>query len=183
MNTYLLLIRGINVGGKNIISMAALRTCLEEIGYQNISTYIASGNVIVQSDKQANEVKAEIENNLPKTFALDSELIKVLVLTKNQLQTIVSHKPIGFGDHPEMYHYDIVFLIDTSVQDALNVFSPKVGVDRIWPGTGVVYSERLSVERTKSRLNKIMSTPVYKSMTIRTWNTTIKLLALLEANV
>jgi uncharacterized protein (DUF1697 family) len=61
------------------------------------------------------------------------------------------------------------------------VFSPKEGVDRIWPGQGVVYSQRLSAQRTKSRLNKIVGTPAYKSMTIRNWNTTTKLLSLLEA--
>jgi uncharacterized protein (DUF1697 family) len=44
----------------------------------------------------------------------------------------------------------------------------------------VIYSQRLSSQRTKSRLNKIMATPVYKSMTIRSWNTTTKLLELLK---
>jgi uncharacterized protein (DUF1697 family) len=67
-----------------------------------------------------------------------------------------------------------------STEEALKVFSPKEGIDRIWPGNGVIYSERLSAERTKSRLNKIIGTAVYKSMTIRNWNTTTKLLKILE---
>lgn len=61
------------------------------------------------------------------------------------------------------------------------VFSPREGVDRVWPGSGVVYSQRVSALRTKSRLSVIVGTPAYRSMTIRNWNTTTKLLALIEA--
>src|SRR5689334_12663589 len=104
MNTYVVLLRGINVGGKNIVPMAGLKTCLEELGFANISTYIASGNVILESDKTAAEVKAQIEAALTKSFKLDSELIKVLVLSRNQLQAVIDKKPESFGDQPEKYH-------------------------------------------------------------------------------
>ncbi|HUC20941.1 MAG TPA: hypothetical protein VMR98_05640, partial [Candidatus Polarisedimenticolaceae bacterium] len=63
---------------------------------------------------------------------------------------------------------------------AMSVFSPREGVDKVWPGDGVIYSQRLSSQRTKSRLSKIVGTPAYKSMTIRSWNTTTKLLKILE---
>jgi uncharacterized protein (DUF1697 family) len=56
MNTYVVLMRGINVGGKNTVPMTGLKRRLEELGFSSISTYLASGNVIVQSDKRANEV-------------------------------------------------------------------------------------------------------------------------------
>ena len=52
MTTYLVLLRGINVGGKNKVPMARLRELLEELGYSDVSTYIASGNVILSSDSQ-----------------------------------------------------------------------------------------------------------------------------------
>ncbi|HEY8134895.1 MAG TPA: hypothetical protein VIF08_02560, partial [Candidatus Limnocylindrales bacterium] len=58
--------------------------------------------------------------------------------------------------------------------------SPRDGVDSVSPGPGVVYSQRLSAQRTKSRLNRIVGTPEYRSMTIRNWNTTAKLLELLR---
>jgi len=70
--------------------------------------------------------------------------------------------------------------MDITPETALKVFTPREGVDRIWPGEGVIYSQRLSAERTKSRLNKIMESPLYKSMTIRNWNTTTKLLKMFE---
>lgn len=178
MNSYVILIRGINVGGKNKVSMARLKECLEELGFLDVSTYIASGNVILKSNKSATRIKAQIEKALPKNFKLDSELIKVLVLTHSQLQAVVGGKPKGFGEEPAKYHCDAIFLIDITPTQAMAVFSPREGVDKIWKGKNVIYSQRLSAQRTKSRLNKIAGTPAYKSMTIRNWNTITKLLEL-----
>jgi uncharacterized protein (DUF1697 family) len=180
MNTYIILMRGINVGGKNKVPMAGLRKCLEELGFSDVLTHIVSGNVILKSNKHADKIKAQIEEALPENFKLDNDLIKVLVLTPKQLQAVIDNKPEGFGEQPEKYHSDAIFLIDITPEEALPVFSPREGVDRIWPGDGVIYSQRLSAQRTKSRLGKIVGTPAYKSMTIRSWNTTTKLLKLLE---
>ena len=180
MNTYVILMRGINVGGKNKLSMASLRECLEGLGFAEVATYIASGNVIVESDKPAVRVQAEIEEILPQRFKLDSELIKVRVLTRQQLQAVIANKPRGFGDHSDTYHSDAIFLMGIDAREAMIVFNPREGVDKVWPGQGVIYSQRLSAERTKSRLSKIVGTPAYKSMTIRSWNTTTKLLEIVK---
>jgi len=182
MKRYLVLLRGINVGGKNKVPMARLRELLEELGHSNVATYIASGNVILSSDRPLSEIKRQIEEALPKTFRLDSELIAVLVLTRAQLRAVVDHRPKGFGEHPETYHSDAVFLMGIDAQTAMRAFDPRPGVDRVWPGDGVIYSQRLSAERTRSRLNKVMSSPSYKSMTIRNWATTMALLKLLESS-
>jgi len=183
MNTYVVLLRGINVGGKNKVPMASLKKCLEELGFSNVSTYIASGNIILDSDKPADEIQAEIEKALPEYFKLDDELIKVLVLTRSQLQAIIDNKPEGFGEQPENYHSDAIFLMGIDSAQAMPVFNPREGVDKVWSGDGVIYSQRLSSQRTKSRLGKIVGTPVYKSMTIRNWNTTTKLLELLKQGI
>jgi uncharacterized protein (DUF1697 family) len=180
MNAYVILLRGINVGGKNIVPMAGLKSCLEELGFATVSTYIASGNVIVESDKPTAEIKIQIEAALTKSFKLDSELMKVLVLTRTQLQAVIDNKPKGFGDQPEKYHSDAIFLMGIDAAQALPVFHPREGVDKVWPGDGVIYSQRLSAERTKSRLSKIMASPLYKSMTIRSWSTTIKVVERLK---
>jgi len=180
MTTYLLLLRGINVGGKNKIPMSNLRKCLEELGFTNVTTFIASGNVILDSSKKPIEIKKLIEKALSVCFKIDSDVIKVLVLTCKQLQAIIEQKPKGFGDHPEKYHSDAIFLLDIDVKQAISLFNPREGVDKIWPGDGVIYSQRLSAMRTKSRLREVMGTPEYKSMTIRNWSTTTTLLRLLE---
>jgi uncharacterized protein (DUF1697 family) len=177
---YLVLLRGINVGGKNKVPMPDLKKCLEELGFVDVSTYIASGNVILGSDKRPDEIKNQIEAALTKSFKLDSELIKVLVLSCEQLQAVIDNKPMGFGDQPNKYLSDAIFLIDIDVSQAMIIFNPRENVDRVWPGDGVIYSQRLSALRTKSRLNQVMSSTLYKSMTVRNWNTTTKLLDILK---
>ncbi len=181
MNIYLVLLRGINVGGKNKVPMAELKECLEGMGFSHVVTYIASGNVILVSDKSADGIKAQIEAALPQSFKLDSELIKVLVLTRDQLQAVVDDKPKGFGDQPETYHSDAIFLMGIDTATATAVFNPREGVDTVWSGNGVIYSQRLSALRTKSRLSTIMISPLYKSMTIRSWGTTIQLLEIMKS--
>src|SRR3954465_2720693 len=166
MTRYLVLLRGINVGGRNKVPMAALRELLESHGHTKVSTYIASGNVILTSDQSAAEIKRELEEALPKTFKLDSELIAVLVLTHAELRAVVRKRPKGFGDHPDTYHSDAVFLMGIDAATAMEVFDPREDVDAVWQGKGVIYSQRLSAQRTKSRLGKIVGTPAYKQMTI-----------------
>jgi uncharacterized protein (DUF1697 family) len=180
MNTYVILIRGINVGGKNKVPMAGLKKRLAELGFSNVSTYLASGNVIVESDKPADEIKAHLEETLPESFKLDDEFVKVLVLTRDQFQAVFDNRPEGFGEQPEKYHSDAIFLMGIDSAQAMPVFNPREGVDRVWPGDGVIYSQRLSAQRTRSRLSKIIAAPEYKSMTIRSWGTTTKLLGILE---
>jgi uncharacterized protein (DUF1697 family) len=178
---YLVLLRGINVGGRNKVRMATLRELLESHGHTDVSTYIASGNVILSSDQTAAAIKRELEDALPKAFKLDSELIAVLVLTQAQLRAVVRDRPKGFGDHPETYHSDAIFLMGIDAPTAMKVFDPQPGVDAVWPGKGVIYSQRLSAERTRTRLGKIVGTPAYRSMTIRSWATTTALLDRMEA--
>ena len=56
----------------------------------------------------------------------------------------------------------------------------REGVDQAWPGDGVVYFARLSAKRVQSKMSRIVGTPEYKQMTIRSWSTTTKLLDLLD---
>ncbi len=178
---YLVLLRGINVGGKNKVTMSDLKHCLEDLGYRDVRTYIASGNVLLRSDQDQQTVATIIEKALSASFKLDSKLIKVLVLTHQELETVVNKKPPHFGDTPQQYHSDVIFLLGIEPKEALSIFHPHPEVDRIWPGDNVIYSQRLSAKRTKSRLSKIVSSPLYQCMTIRNWNTVTKLLTLLKS--
>ena len=175
MTSYLVLLRGINVGGKNKVSMAELRSELEDLGFEHVATYIASGNVLVDSTLGAAAVAETIEAALPKRFKLDAELIRVAVLSADELEAVVEQRPKGFGEEPDTYNSDAVFLMGVDADEAFKVFSPKEGVDRVWRGKGVIYSERLTARRTASRLNRIMSSAHYQSITIRSWQTTLAL--------
>ncbi len=160
--------------------MAALKNHLENKGYEHVTPYINSGNILVDTPKGAETVKTDVEKILADEFHMDPMVNKVLVLKQTYLKSVVENKPKGFGEEPEKYYSDAIFLIDIDVDEAMKVFNPREGVDKVWPGKGVIYSQRLGSQRTKSRLGKIVGTPAYKCMTIRSWNTIAKLLTLME---
>lgn len=181
MATYIALLRGINVGGKNKVAMPKLKQCFEKLGFQNVRTYINSGNVIFASNVPASTIAKQIETALPKQFKLDSDLIKAFVLSKKQFQDVFDNAPAGFGKEPGKYYYDVVFLNGITSQRAANEFDPNPEVDTVWVGHRAIYYRRLSAQLAKSRLAKITSKAVYKNMTIRSWNTVGKILALVSA--
>jgi uncharacterized protein (DUF1697 family) len=180
MSDVVLLFRGINVGGKNPVAMSALRDLLEELGCSDVVTYLASGNAIVNTTQKPAELAARLEKQLPSRFTLHDDVVKVLALTPAQLRAVVSDRPKGFGDTPGEYHCDAIFLMGLAMRDAMGVFDPREGIDAVWPGKNMIYSQRLSAQRTKSRLGKIIGTLPYKSMTIRSWQTTTKLVGILD---
>jgi uncharacterized protein (DUF1697 family) len=181
LTTYLIHFRGINVGGKNKVPMVELRALLTDLGFGNVRTYIRSGNAILQSEQKAETIARRIEEAMPSRFTLDTSVIRVLVLSRAELETAIDQRPKGFGDQPDTYHSDAIFLMGVDAAEAMPAFSPKEGVDVVWPGHGLIYSQRLSAQRTKSRLNRVMSSPLYKSMTIRSWQTTTALMDIVKA--
>jgi uncharacterized protein (DUF1697 family) len=161
--------------------MAELKALFAELGCENVRTYIASGNVMFESNRSSAELTKELQEALPKKFKLDSELIRTLVLSRDQLQKVIDQAPTGFGTEPGKYHSDAIFLIDIPSEEAIRIFNPREGVDKVWQGDLAIYSQRLSAQRTKSRLSKIVSSPLYKQMTIRSWVTTARLLEFMNA--
>lgn len=179
MPRYVALLRGINVGGKNLIGMKDLRAAMEQHGYGNVSTYIQSGNVLFETDAPAKTLETEIEAVLEQTFKLP---LVVVVRSHRQLKSVVDKAPKGFGADPDTYYSDAVFLkAPLTATQVMPLVELRDGVDQAWPGTGVVYFARLGEQRTKSKMSKIVAKPEYKRMTIRSWTTTVKLLDLLDA--
>lgn len=182
MNGYVALLRGINVGGKNLIKMTELKLCLEDLGLEDVHTYIQSGNVLFRAagSSQARLTK-EIEDALSKTFTYES---RVVIRSRKQMKDIIAHAPKGFGSDPATYRYDVIFLKEPlSAAKAMKNVVTKEGVDQAFAGKGVLYFSRLSSRATQSKLARIISLPMYQSMTIRNWNTTTKLLSMLDAVV
>jgi uncharacterized protein (DUF1697 family) len=175
---YLALLRGVNVGGKNLVKMADLRAAFEEMGFVDVATYIASGNVLFRAPRQRREeLAARIESELTRRFEIE---LKVVLLTHAQLRAVVEDAPGGVGAKSHLW--DVVFVREPlTVEKAFGVVEIREGVDRVWAGKGVLYFSRLAAKATSSRINKIASRPEYKHMTIRSWSTTTKLLALMES--
>lgn len=174
---YITLLRGINVGGNNIVKMADLKNSFEEMGFENVKTYIQSGNVLFDSDeKDLIKLEKEIEKVLSEKFNYVS---KVVIISHEQLERIINSAPKDFGVYIQDYRYDVLFLKSPlTSESALENILAREGVDYINAGEGVIYFSRLISKAGQSYLNKIIGTPLYKEMTIRNWNTTSKLLEL-----
>jgi uncharacterized protein (DUF1697 family) len=175
---YLALLRGINVGGKNRIPMADLREAFADQGYDHVATYIASGNVLFTSRKARAVLEPAIEEMLEDRYGTS---IVTVVRTHHLIRDVVRNAPEGFGDEPDRHHSDVVFLKQPlTPQKAMRVVELRDGVDRVWPGKGVLYFARLSARRTLSKMSRMVGTPEYRQMTIRSWSTTTKLHRLLD---
>jgi uncharacterized protein (DUF1697 family) len=174
------LLRGINVGGKNLIGMPALKTCFEEHGFSDVATYIQSGNVLFRAtEKDLVRLTTDIEKLLSGQFNYEP---RVVVVSHDELKDAVNRAPKGFGTRPDEYRYDVIFLkAPLTADEAIKSVTTREGVDEAWPGKGVTYFSRLIARATQSYLSRVVSLPVYQSMTIRNWNTTTKLLALMDA--
>ena len=176
---YLALLRGINVGGKNIIKMPDLRACFDRLGLDNVTTYIQSGNVLFDCKlKNATKVSVGIEEALASEFSCASA---VVIVPEAQLEKVVMQAPPSFGTDPAAYRYDVVFLRPPfRARDVLPTISLKTGVDEAYEANGVLYFQRLTARATQSHFPKIVSNAAYKSMTIRNWNTTTELYRLIR---
>ena len=95
MARYVALLRGINVGGKNLIKMAALAACFEEHGYGDVVTYIQSGNVVFTARGSGAALTREVEAMLAATF--DHYEASVVIRSRTQLRAIVDRAPEGYG--------------------------------------------------------------------------------------
>ncbi len=176
---YLALLRGINVGGNNVIRMADLKACFERLGFTEVVTYIQSGNVLFDStEKDSVRLEEKIEKALFQSFKFKP---RVVLVTSRQLQEIVEQAPAGFGQKPEEYRYDVLFLKSPlTAAEAMKEISVKEGVDEAWAGRHALYFSRLISKASQSHLARIIALPIYPSITIRNWNSTSKLLSLME---
>lgn len=179
MSRYVALLRGINVGGHNLIKMTALTACFEKHGFRDVATYIQSGNVLFTSaGSERHRLARRIEDVLTATFAYRAS---VVLRTRKQMHDIVGRAPDGFGGQPARYRYDVLFLKEPlTAATAMKSVLAKPGVDRAHAGVGVVYFSRLISKASQSQLSRLVSLPIYQRMTIRNWNTTTTLLRMME---
>ncbi len=176
---YLALLRGVNVGGNNIVKMTELRTCLECTGLEKVSTYIQSGNVLFESRlKHVAKLSLAIEQ------ALSEKLLnaaQVVVVSQEQLENVVTKAPPAFGANPANYRYDVIFIkAPLCARELLPAIRLKEGVDEAFENNGVLYFKRLISRASESNLPKLITSPAYKSMTVRNWATTTKLYELMR---
>lgn len=93
MITYIVLLRGVNVSGKNKIPMADLRQLLNNLGFQNVQTYIQSGNIILTSDESKSLICKKIKEAIDSQFGFD---VPVIARTIKEWKTVINNYPFSF---------------------------------------------------------------------------------------
>ena len=177
---YVALLRGINVGGNKLMKMADVRECLEGRDFTHVTTYIQSGNVLFESDRSdVAKLTALMEKALSETFGLD---VAVFLRSQAQLKKIVAQAPREWKSGTGL-RQNVAFLrAPLTAKRALSEISPKPGVDSVKAGNGVVYMSTLMSRLGQSRFPKIVGTPMYANLTIRSYSTCRKILDLMEAD-
>jgi len=154
--------------------MENLKQCFVNMQFSDVKTYIQSGNVVFKTeDTDTLKLIKIIENQLMETFSIG---IKTTVLTADELAETIHNAPKDFGSEPEKFRYDVWFLLpDITADKIMSTIRLREGVDFLQAGKHAMYSSRLISEAGKSYLLKINQTPMYKNITVRNWNTAIKL--------
>ena len=176
---YVALLRGVNVGGKGIVSMASLAETFRRLGFGDVRTLLNSGNVIFSAPTTAEtQLSAKIERAIENDTGLP---VSVLVLNDAAVRSIVAAIPASWATDADA-RCDVLFLWpDVDEPDVLQRLPRNAEVDdvRYTPGAVIWRIERANASR--SRETRIVGTPLYKRMTIRNANTTRKLHELLSA--
>ncbi len=176
---FLALLRGINVGGKNIIPKEDLRQCFEDLGFTNVRTYIQSGNVLFRSQETAiKKLTAAVENGLSQQFAYEA---RAVVLSRRKYLSAVEAAPHNWGKDDGQRHNALFTLQGITPRQALAKLSPpKTEIETVTAGPGVIFWSVSKQHVTKASLMKLVQEPVYQQMTIRNHNTVFKLRQLFE---
>ena len=176
MNTYISMLRGINVSGHNKIKMEELKNLYETLGFSNVQTYIQSGNVVFKSsDTNISKLINKIEQKIKKSFSF---YVPVLIRTKNDLQKLIANNPFTKKDSSKLY---ITFLSDTPIQSAVDEITKIKDISEEFIISGKEIYLFYPNGYGKSKLtNNYFERKLKLSATTRNWKTVNKLLELAE---
>lgn len=173
---YVVFLRGVNVGGKGIISMRELKEALQNAGFESVLTLINSGNVVFKSVEPSSEqLEKEIESLLKeKFFAIDT-----VVLSYKELETVLKKAPKNWTNE-DIRKYIAFVKRPATPEDVIKEIELTEGVDFIDKGPGVVYMTTKLEGLMKSGFRKLITKKVYKSLTMRNVTTVKKLFSLMD---
>ena len=174
---YIVLLRGINISGKNKISMGELKLELEKNKYQNVLTYLNSGNIIFESDIDNKEhIMKDIYKIIKNKFNLE---IPIFVMTSIELEDILNNNPKWWGSNNKEIYDNIIFIIPpTKYEEVYNTIGEaKEDIEKIKEyNNSIFWSYDLKNYRKSNWWSKTASTNISDKITIRTANTMKKVL-------
>ena len=179
MFTHLALLRGINVSGHNMMKMETLKTTLEAIGYQNVETYIQSGNVFVDSEeKNPASVGFKMKHEIFKAFGHE---VPVVVIAKADLENCLKNNPFLKDNEVDTKKLYVAFLSNTLRIESIN----DLKISQFKPDEAVIDGNKIFIKYAvgagKTRLDqKYIEKKLNLTATIRNWNTVTQLLKMYE---
>lgn len=174
---YIALLRGINVGLKNRLSMAQLKQVFESIGFKNVTTYINSGNVIFEADEQDVITLIQLcEAAIEKDFGFH---VICSVISAKDLADAISHAPSWWGKDADSSH-NAMFVITPATPKIIMKAAgePNAEYEQLSTYRSIIFWSAPVKTFGRTRYSKMVSQPVYQSITIRNANTARKLVEL-----
>ncbi|WP_396153873.1 DUF1697 domain-containing protein [Flavobacterium sp.] len=175
MTKYLALLRGINVSGHNMIKMDALKKMLENMGFQNVETYIQSGNVFFESEEEnAAGIGFKIKQEISKVFGYD---VPVIMVSKTDLELCFKNNPYLKEKECDIKKLYVAFISKELTAAAIN----DLKISNFKPDEAAIDSNRIYIKYAigagKTNLDqKYIEKKLNVVATIRNWNTVTKLL-------
>lgn len=177
MSTYIALLRGINVGGNKLIKMQELKAMFAELQYENVRTYIQSGNVVFESEESSGSRLSEvISQRIQETFGFG---VPVIIRSLEELEAVIAGNPFPLTEQEEFKRLYVSFLAAAPSAEALELIRPyEEGADRVrMVGKEMYTYYEVSVSESplfKVQFDKLLGT----TLTARNWNTLGKVTAL-----
>lgn len=167
MKKYIVLLRGINVSGKNKIPMAALRKLLNDLEFKNVQTYIQSGNIILTSEQS----KLEVSKSIKKSILLKFDLhIHVIIKTVLELNEIIKNYPFSLENEKI-----VAFTFLDKISDKETIEVKNIGEDLYKIVKDVVYLNCKSGFGKTKLTNNVLEKKLNVNATTRNLKTTLKL--------
>ncbi len=179
MKRYIALLRGINVSGKNKISMSELKEYFLELGFAEVITYLNSGNVIFSSviaDK--NNLSNKIMLMIKDKFDLE---IPVFIVLQEELAEILNNAPDWWGDDDKEIYDNLIFLMPSLSYEEFcdSIGNPKDEYEKVWNYKNAVFWSFSRNDYKKTNWwSKTANSKVSGKITIRTANTVRKIATL-----
>jgi uncharacterized protein (DUF1697 family) len=171
MNVFIVLLRGINIGGHNVVRMAALRDALTAAGFANVATYIQSGNVVLASDGQAAEVAALVDQAFTSAFGFSS---RPTVRSLEDWHRVIDENPFvtESGQHKSV---SAILLDDQPPPDAVESLRALATTEQLVLKDGVLYMhapDGFGRSKVAANLDRMLKVP----LTGRNWRTVMTLM-------
>lgn len=177
MTTYISILRGINVSGQKLIKMDALKKMYEKLNFENIKTYIQSGNVIFSSnEKEAKNLEKIISSKIQTEFGFD---VPVIVLSVKTLENIIKQNPFTKDDLKDLSFLHVTFLADkTENFDKETIIEKRLSNEEIEFTPNAIYLYCPNGYGKTKLNNSFLEAKLKVKATTRNWKTTNELLKL-----